>query len=627
MSKIFIRIAAVILTAGLVLAGCENPADGGQEQQQGSPPDISALTAAIEAAVAARNGVAIAPDAEHAPLDSEWVTQEQWNALDTPYETAVEISEDEDATKNEVETATSALEEAIEAFKDAKTTNGKGTGTSNDLIITGLSEIYDDGTEVRVGFYTGKDANGLSGPVFSVFVTVTSGFLTVETGAITGSHYVSFMADDRTCVFVSNTAIAFNGSLISKRYGDNFGLLAHPLELGNEGFTSSFTNLDQYFQSYGYDNYADYVDRDGNRLKKWLVPNLHSLVDCNFYKDPAFSQPYNGTELVNDSTVVYSKIPWPEYRGAKIGQISGSITLTDASDPGRLSIEAGNNDWYSYTGINPSDIADGVLNWTIPLCEFDAGDWDTITGTQEVSFYLNFGFDGNFKIPLGVKSLDMTNKSDITEESLGEVSLGTITLSGSISLSVTGAPVSNVSISVIADDSFLGSSSIKVTSDSLSNVPWSVSIRPFEPATNVTINVTGYDDDSNKIFYKHGVATVPNISTSNKTDITLNIGTINLITLSGTINVTYSGKPVPRVYIGISESGGGSTQLDSPGPNAQWSIVTPALDSEGTVTFNVTGQALSGRNLFEKHDLVSTTVYNSNVPGIVLNIGNVTPEP
>jgi hypothetical protein len=806
MSKIFIRIAAVILAAGLVLAGCENPAGGGQEQQQGSPPDTSALTAAIEAAEAAKagireaadeseaaagirwatpaqlttlntaiaaansakssattqtavddalsalneaiaefneavdsnpdgtkttgftqedfdaliaqakaaaddiivdtnandvspnvewvtqavldaledaiedaeavtaltdpdyqalqealdtfdqakqdgastetakealnnaieaaagaqDGVAIAPDAAHAPSGSAWVTQEQWNDLNTPYTAAEALIENEDATKNAVDAAASALTAAITAFNTAKTTNGPGEGTSGVFTITGLSAIYDNGTEVRVGFYTGRDDNGLSGPVFADYVTVTGGSLTVAPDVVPGSYHVSFMADDRTFVFVSNAAITFGVSAISKSY-DDFGLLAHPFRLGNEGFTSSGT-LDDFFQSKNYTGYAGFMNEWSEDLEESLDPNLHDLIDCKFYTTSAFTQEFSGSTPVDGSTVVYCKMPLTsDYRGAQVGQISGSITLTNVPpNPGRLSIKAGNDEWHSYTSINPSDIGNGgVLEWTIPLCEFDAGNWEDITETQSASFSLHFGNDGELRIDLGSRNLNMADKANITVQPFGAVSLGTITLSGTISLTVTNTDITLHRVKIIVtksgESSRLTTTEInEIAGNSLSGVQWSASVRPFDDATDVTISVKGYDEAGDEIFYKGDVKTVEDVHNTNRSGITFDIGTFSLITLSGTINVTYNGVPVPRVNISPSVVGVGSTRLNAPGPDVPWSITMAALDAKETVTFYINGHNLSDKRLFERFYLSPTQIHDSDKTDIVLDLGNIT---
>ncbi|MDR0389161.1 MAG: hypothetical protein LBH73_03755, partial [Spirochaetaceae bacterium] len=120
--------------------------------------------------------------------------------------------------------------------------------------------------------------------------------------------------------------------------------------------------------------------------------------------------------------------------------------------------------------------------------------------------------------------------------------------------------------------------------------------------------------------------TPQSLNMDNKDDIQAgNIGTANLttITLSGTIS--YSGTPPARAWISVQQVYGshlGMTEIDSPVNNGAWSLIVAALDSQETVGFRVEGLDSSGQQVFQKHNLTPTTVYNTDVGGINLTVTN-----
>jgi len=111
------------------------------------------------------------------------------------------------------------------------------------------------------------------------------------------------------------------------------------------------------------------------------------------------------------------------------------------------------------------------------------------------------------------------------------------------------------------------------------------------------------------------------------------LGTVSIkgVTLSGTLNVAYNGKPVPFVEIHAVHPAAGIVNvayLPSPEPDAPWSMVLGASNAPREIQFRVIG--CSKESWTAKDILFDTTeaiapifITGQSVGGIVLDLGNV----
>jgi hypothetical protein len=319
-------------------------------------------------------------------------------------------------------------------------------------------------------------------------------------------------------------------------------------------------------------------------------------------------------------------------RGEKIGEIKGAVTLTGIPSPvPKVYIYASGNSWSSYSSqIDLSGISGttGTAQWTIPLYENDVytGTWDTITGQQTVNFTLNVDSgSSSFEIRLGALNIDMTSKDAIQSPSL-TASLAAITLNGTITVTTNGQPVSRVQIYATTQQGWLGSTSINSPGAGAS---WSLSTPPFDSPTDVSFNVVGYDSNGGRIFEKSAVKTVSGVSNQPVSGITLDIGDVATITLSGTITVTDGGSPIPRVTIQANNANGSyiaQTSLESPAAGASWSMTIAAQEGE-KVSFYVYGydSPNGGNSVFSKtlEPDKTASVTDQSISGIALDIGDI----
>jgi hypothetical protein len=95
-------------------------------KQTGTVPDKTALTAVIQSADEAKEGVVQAANKTEAPQDSKWATAGQFAPLNTAYAVALEAASSANATKNDVDAAANNLNSAVSAFNSAVNGNGPG---------------------------------------------------------------------------------------------------------------------------------------------------------------------------------------------------------------------------------------------------------------------------------------------------------------------------------------------------------------------------------------------------------------------------------------------------------------------------------------------------------------------
>jgi len=213
------------------------------------------------------------------------------------------------------------------------------------------------------------------------------------------------------------------------------------------------------------------------------------------------------------------------------------------------------------------------------------------------------------------------------------------TLTGTITLTDVPNPAPRVYISVNGgdNDNWWGSEGNRITisgSGTVSNISWSISIygdNGFSPSTgNFRLWVESAGSNSG---FRIEIPTTPYISSANQSGINLGTVSIKSITLSGTINVTYDGQPVPYLEISANTHQQywiGSTELTPSGANTSWSITIQAFSSPTEISFSVMGfpsQQLDywDNMLFNENVIPAQPVIaqSQNITEISLNLGNI----
>jgi hypothetical protein len=522
-------------------------------QQPGSVPDTEARQAALNSADAVREGVVIAANSGGADLGSAWVTQAQWNALDTAYNAAHDA-----ATKNAVAQAISDLNDAITVFNNAKTTNGPGTKeeTAGSLTISGLDAFYKDGTSILTA---PSDDKSLDNPGSNKTGTITNGSLTIPLGGWNGSNYFAFTSDNRV-VFISKEKVDLSSETVSMAYTD-FEFYTWSVKFSQLGgyLTSSMT-LDAFLlassMNIDYDGW-----RQGIASSGWLGNDYANLdfLDVAFYKDAACTQEFKGSDMVDPDTVVYSKF---SLRGNNegegdndpvdtVGHITGTISFTGyTGQQVRINAEFfGENMggyWVDNRGSSYTVSSGG--SFSIP---FTQGFLTALNaGTLDLRFQLYIGsgnsqFSKRIEPMIQVTASQLLSNGNLNVGSQGPVSLASITLSGTITVTHNGQPVPRVEISTSGGFNY-GNTTLTSPGP---GAQWSMTMPVFDSSTYVYCRVYGYDSQGNRLFYRSEAASVSGVSNTNVTGVTINLGNITTTTLNGTVNVTIGGQKPYTVEI------------------------------------------------------------------------------
>ena len=607
-------------------------------KHHGTTPDKTALTQAIESADQAKAQVLVAASAAQAPIGSSWATAEQWSPFDTAYASAVAALSNSNASKNAVDGAASALAAATGVFSAAVQANGPGENTAS-VTINGLP--YDDGMQIRLYLFSTDEniniinsSSGIDGGGIIQNGTVTVSLAEYPSNTPwhgTGSWYV-VLYTQYGAVSITTAAVDFSANPNPVMDFSSFRPYVFSYRLGDlfDGVFEDVSQmtLDEWFTEVGGFTYTEYV----------------SIYSAPFYKTEALTQPFVGSDIVYATTVIYTQaMIGGGNQGEKIGDITGTITLTGISSPPQMvyiNVEgnAGNNWWNSSNRINMSSVSGttATLNWSIPVYE-NTG-FVPSTGRFELSVRpAGSSFNsGTYRVSIQAQPNIPNENADVGD--LGTVSIQSVTLSGTLNVTHNGTTVPYVRIVAYkAQWGSVGSASI---SSPGANAPWSITVGAFDASTEIQFRIEGFSSTQanweNRLFQKE-VSPASAVFAHNQDvpGINLNAGNIATVTLSGTLSVTYNGSPVPYVQIdAYAEQGGNfgnwlsSTSLYLPGANAPWSITLEAFNSSTEIEFRVRGylntQGNSGSVIFVKRSS-PVPVHNQDVPGISLSFGNIVP--
>jgi len=362
------------------------------------------------------------------------------------------------------------------------------------------------------------------------------------------------------------------------------------------------------------------------------------------YKDKALTQPFTGTDILDANTMIYCARDLfghddgggGSYYGDKIGEITGTITLTDIPNPApkvEIGVSSENGNWSSnYNNITISgNNTTQIVNWSLSIYS----PYDNFIASNG-NFYLRVTPSGsNEGYQINIPATPYIENANYNNVDLGTVSLKTITLSGTINVKYNGNVVPNVVIAAVnyTPGAYLGSTELK---NPANGATWSITIPALSsPLTDVHFRVEGSDATNNPLFYKELENPVVSVYDSNVGNINLNAD-VRIITLSGTINATYNNQPVPNVNIeaygydnGGEEHWFGNVYLEPTGSATPWSMQLREINSSYLVKFRVQGRTVDGREIFYRNNLFSPTVtVNSSsslvISGITIDVGNIT---
>jgi len=475
--------------------------------------------------------VVTAPGKTQAPIGSAWATEAQWSLLNNAYTAALAVYNNPNATKNNVDQQSLALGNALITFGEAVLANGLGEKEGNTITITGLQEYNNVG--ISVGLVSSLTNISIS-ETYDVYGTgliqngsVTIQLIDLKTSAVwvgNGSWYAGFRFDSESGgypeTYINSNAINFTANPNPSLSFTNFNKFAFQTTWGviaeayGEEFPSGNITLNTLFQAITGMTFEQVMEEGGMAV----------------YKNSNMTQTFIGTDTVSAGTPLYAVFPFwmmGGNRGEKIGEITGTITLTDISNPPPIVyIYAGdtaNYDWSVGRRIDLSGVTGSTttVNWAIPVYESD-----NFSPSSKVEFNLSIrpsGYSDSLDIPItGTKSITAPSAA---VGNMGSVSIKYITISGTINVTYSGNPVPHINIAAVTEqDGYFGYS--KQLSSPAANTAWSIVTLPFPSSRNLTFTVYGYDDMYDLFTIEHEPNPKLSVYNSNITGININLGDI-----------------------------------------------------------------------------------------------------
>jgi hypothetical protein len=612
------------------------------------------LTALITSAKGAKQGVEVSTNGADKPSSVYWITQAglaAFNAAITAAEAATDTNRDAQYI---------ALASALGAFNAAKQPGTK----AKTLTVTGLSAP--SGARMYVSLYATYDAaqaggantawgNGLiqGGSATANLQYYDDSYNTIPWSG-TGSYYVVLRTEDDTgSNYITKNVKSFAGDSISAAFSEfkEFELASGPIDAkGSITGSVTLTNVPDSkppvsIRAYYYrpgSNFSNAVDGRGTRYDvqnggSFSIPfdqSFLSSLETEAYLTLSFTLTIGSgasqyTINLSQREITSSELSNGTLNTGNVGQaalasatLSGFLTVHDGGARiARVRIEAYRaTGSYSYLGsltlFSPADNAPWSL--TIPAQQGGA-----------VGFYVS-GYDasGNsmFSKEISPESTTAVSDQPITGIALAIGDAGAGRLSGTVSFTNMPSPAPyRIQIEAYYDN-YIGDSSITVsgTTGAWAITPQNNDFLAALESGDVTVTFGLYvqfAEGESGIFLAHIEKSV-NKNALNAID----LGTVSFvptITLSGTLNVTYNGQPVPRVDIQVydAQSSGwiGGVGVTQTSLYAPWSIRIEPFDSPTDLVFTITGYDASYNQLFTQDNVAQVSgVTNSDRENIAI---------
>jgi hypothetical protein len=419
---------------------------------------------------------------------------------------------------------------AVMVFTGCGNGNGPDPDTGEKSItIKGLNSF--EGKVVYIGLFA--HANNIGSTVQPAIL----GGSYIENGMVTvglynspdntrwngiGSWYVRLtIATDPSLIYISKAAV-------------NFTFNANP--------STNFSNYKAYVYHYTFGELADQmminIPAGGITVDAWCnerwgktYAQLLETIPGPLYKDGELTKPFSGSDRVYAATVIYCDfdIMGADSRGDKLGEITGTITLTDIPSPApRVYISvsgenvSGHRWWSGNSRVQFSGTGTQTnISWSIPVYEND----NFVPSNGRFRLYV-LPLGSSARIELIIPAIPRIDNVNADAGSLGTVSIKYITLNGTVNATIGGQPVPAYRISAHDEDGWLDSASVVSAG---ANASWTVYIKPFTTPTKIIFYVVGFPNNEmnwdeelfDEYFEPDQTASVTN---QNVAGITINIG-------------------------------------------------------------------------------------------------------
>jgi hypothetical protein len=632
MKKLF--VLSVIVLTGLLVAcssGNEPNIRPNVDPDIDTDIDTSALEEAIQEAKDERFGVLENTDASDVPTGLFWVTEAEMDTLNAAIEDAEAVM-DNPSSQDSVDAAEASLKAAIETFKAAKK-----AGTAPAITLSGTITIKNNGQPVPyVRIYAHTIAWSWSGSTrlfassgedvpWSIIIKPFSGptqiFLRVQCWTDDNYGSLLFQTDVKDLmVEVYNTdvsnividlanfkTITLSGTISGSYEGKPVPSMAIQAQSKSDYLVLGETSIQQVGNNIPWSMVIESSDTDTEIMFSLFGFNGPSpWVDEELFSITRLSPVTVKDQDVSDIEITLNPITLS-------GTINGSYDGKPIPYVRIWVLEPfENGGWYSDKNFTVQQAGNNTP-WSITMAGFDRDTDITLRVMGSIDGYFGGGdllFD-RWEDPITVKDQDVSGIN---------INLPTyIILSGTLNVPYGSQPIPDVFIttSTYNDDFgvYMPGAAASLT-QVVNNTPWSITMEAFDKDTEVRLS----------IYHGSSQLDGPTITVKDQSVSDINIVLPTFIALSGTINVTIDGKPVPYVIMYFSADGrwGGIT-IQQAGNNTPWSIVMEGFNKDTEVELSIYGYDENDEGVFYYMFDNPITVKDKSISNIVLE-GNYNSE-
>jgi len=228
-------------------------------------------------------------------------------------------------------------------------------------------------------------------------------------------------------------------------------------------------------------------------LDEWFLKvtgNVYSVWSQNegvvLYRDLDMKIPATGTDTVSAETVICCEF-FMNTPGKMLGYVTGTITLTDIPSPApELYMDAFyGDDWWSRGQVDMSGVSGttATLEWSLPAYE------KLFKPNTQSRFTLYVEFNSGYHFETQVPARKVIGGGGSDAGSLGTVSIKTVTLSGTVNVTVNGEPVPYIEI--YADYPVAGTLNTASLFSPGPDAPWSIMVASSNVSRDLQFRVIG----------------------------------------------------------------------------------------------------------------------------------------
>jgi hypothetical protein len=267
---------------------------------------------------------------------------------------------------------------------------------------------------------------------------------------------------------------------------------------------------------------------------RWWDPNTSYDIwsqreGSYFYREKELKTRFAGSDMVSEDTVIYCDFIYTSWQGKKIGDITGTITLTGIFSPTpKVWIGKKESTYWQFTGkVNMSEVTgtESTLNWSMPVYELS---YKPPMESRFGLFVLPNGSKSDYGFEVPIPTVKTINNANMNVGNLGTVSIKGVAVSGTLTVTYNGNPVPYVELFMIREAGSVIQEAYFFSPGP--ETPWSVILESVSYQRSVVFQVFGYSKEnptgSDILFDIYADNSALSVTNQNKSGIVLNLGDI-----------------------------------------------------------------------------------------------------